>query len=86
MSRAISISQLCNRSTQLHLCGYTEEVLDNLIQSGDLRGHYNTEQGELMVDKDSLMNFMPSEKDRRLEMENDYEESLTNKSFNEGLL
>ena len=86
MSRAISISQLCNRSTQLHLCGYTEEVLDNLIQSGDLQGHYNTEQGELLVDKDSLMNFMPSEKDRRLEMENDYEESLTNKSFNEGLL
>ena len=86
MNRAISVSQLCNQSTQLHLCGYTEEVLDNLIQSGDLQGYYNAVQGELMVDKNSLMNFMPSEKVRWLEVENDYEERLSNSTYNEGML
>jgi hypothetical protein len=57
MSSIISVRQLCNRSTNLHLCGYSEEVLDDLIQDGDLQGNYSAKLGELVVDKNSLMDF-----------------------------
>lgn len=87
MSRSISVHQLCNRSTDLHLCGYTEEVLNNLIQSGDLQGYYSQRFGELMVDTNSLMDFLPSEKKSWLDLENEYEEErLTDSAVFEGLL
>lgn len=86
MSIAISVSQLCNRSTDLHLCGYSEEVLDNLIRNGDLQGFYNAELGELMVNDNVLLNFIPSERKRWLVQENDYEEKLTDSTFHEGIL
>jgi hypothetical protein len=71
MSIAISVSQLCNRSTELHLCGYSEEVLDNLIRNGDLQGFYNAELGELMVNDNVLLNFVPSERKSWFVQEND---------------
>jgi hypothetical protein len=86
MSSSISVSQLCNRSTDLHLCGYSEEVLNNLIQNGDLQGYYNQELGDLMVDKNALMNFLPSERKCWSEMEKDDEESLTGLTDFEGML
>lgn len=57
--RSISVSQLCNRSNNLHLCGYSEEVLDNLIQNGDLQGHFDSDNGELMVDTEGIRDFLP---------------------------
>ena len=86
MSIAISVSQLCNRSADLHLCGYSEEVLDNLIRNGDLQGFYNAELGELMVNDNVLLSFIPSERKRWLVQENDYEEKLTDSTFHEGML
>ena len=86
MSIAISVSQLCNRSTELHLCGYSEEVLDNLIRNGDLQGFYNAELGELMVNDNVLLDFMPSERKSWFIQGNDYEEKLINSTDYEGIL
>jgi hypothetical protein len=86
MSIAISVSQLCHRSTELHLCGYSEEVLDNLIRNGDLQGFYNAELGGLIVNDDVLLDFMPTERKRWLVQENDYEEKLINSTNYEGML
>ena len=58
--RSVSVSQLCNRSTNLHLCGYSEEVLDNLIQNGDLQGYFDSENRETMVETEGVMEFLPS--------------------------
>ena len=85
MSIAISVSQLCNRSTELHLCGYSEEVLDNLIRNGDLQGFYNAELGELMVNDNVLLDFMPSERKSWFIQGNDYEEKLIKAFFDKVL-
>lgn len=84
--RSISVSQLCNRSTNLHLCGYSEEVLDNLIQNGDLQGHFDSENGERMVDTDGIMDFLPSEMMSCDSMKREQSEKAVNSEDDEGLL
>jgi len=86
MKSVISVRQLCNRSTNLHLCGYSEEVLDDLIQNGDLQGYYSAKLGELVVDKNSLMDFLPSEKKSWFDEENDDEVKRIDLIDYEGLL
>ena len=58
MNQSVSLSQLCNRSSSLHICGYSEEVLDNLIQDGHLQGYFDYKSGEMMVDTTSVQDFL----------------------------
>lgn len=57
MSRLKRVSSLCDRSQDLAILGYSEEMIDNLIRNGDLQGGYNTKTGEMMIDKSEVENF-----------------------------
>lgn len=84
--RSISVSQLCNRSTNLHICGYSEEVLDNLIQNGDLQGHFDSENGETMVDTEGIMEFLPLANRNCDSMKREQDEKASDFEIDEGML
>jgi hypothetical protein len=86
MNSLISVSQLCNRSTNLHICGYSEEVLDNLIQDGHLQGYFNTNRGEMMVDTTAVQDFLPFEEESQAYWEREQSERANDFLNLEGLL
>jgi len=86
MNSLISVSQICNRSTNLHICGYSEEVLDNLIQNGDLQGYFDTNRGEMLVDATAVQDFLPFERESQAYCEREQSERANDFSNSEGLL
>jgi len=86
MNRSVSVSELCNRSANLHLCGYSEEVLDNLIQCGDLQGHFNADRGEMMVDTTAVLDFLPFDEESQAIWSREQSERAKDYSNSEGML
>jgi hypothetical protein len=86
MNRSVSVSQLCNRSLILHICGYSEEVLDNLIQDGHLQGYFDYKSGEMMVDTSAVQDFLSFEEERHPNWESKQDERADDFSNLEGLL
>lgn len=59
MSRLISISCLVNRhGEQLDQAGLTEERLENMVLNGDIQGQEDHLTGELMIDRQSICDFI----------------------------
>lgn len=86
MNSSVSVSQLCNRSTNLHICGYSEEVLDNLIQNGDLKGYFSTNRGEMLVEIAAVHDFLPFERESQPLWEREQSERDGGFFTSEGLL
>jgi len=59
MSRLISISSLVNRyGEQLDQAGLTEEKLENMIINAEIQGQEDVLTGELMIDRQSICNYI----------------------------
>lgn len=59
MSKLISISSLVNRyGEQLDQSGLTEERLENMVLNGEIQGQEDHLTGELMIDRQSICDFI----------------------------
>lgn len=59
MNRLMSVANLCNKSQNLYLKGYSEEQIEELIQNGDIRGRRDPQTGVMMVEQFETIGFLP---------------------------
>ncbi len=59
MSGYMSVTSFCNRSHNLHLSGYSEDQIDELIQNGDISGRRDPRTGLMMMEHSETIGFLP---------------------------
>ena len=54
-----SVTSFYNQSHNLHLLGYSEEQINDLIMNGDIRGRKDTQTGQMMIEESETIGFLP---------------------------